>query len=45
MSLVGDETSVTRAITGAVLSIVKELTDNDELTLPAESVTLIVQSL
>ena len=29
MSLVGDETAVTRAITGAVLSIVKELTDND----------------
>ena len=30
---------------GAVVSTVKELTDRDELTLPAESVTVRVQSV
>jgi len=37
-------TPVTRAVVGAVVSTVKELTDKVELMLLAESVTVMVQS-
>ena len=41
----GVVTAVTSVIVGAVVSIVKEVTESELLTLLEESVTLIVQSL
>ena len=45
LSFVKEGTNVVSASVGAVVSMVKELTVKAELTLAAESVTIIVQSL
>ena len=45
LSFVKEGTTVVSASVGAVVSMVKELTVKAELTLAAESVTIIVQSL